>query len=167
MGTTNDFTGQSSQATSSAKVRHTGGCHCGAVRFEAEFEAGFCGSRCNCSICQKLGATGAILKPSAFRLLSGDESLGSYTWGARVSTRHFCTHCGVYCFGAGQLAELGGDFTSVNLNCLDEFDVNEIEIIHWDGRHNNWMAGPRKSPWPLFAGSDTAENAHEPAEAAE
>jgi hypothetical protein len=130
-------------------VKHTGGCHCGAVRFEAELPAGFGGSRCNCSICQKLGAVGCILKPAAFRLLSGEASLGRYQWGMRISTRHFCTQCGVYCFGAGHLAEIGGDFVSLNLNCLDDFDVNTLALVHWDGRHDNWMAGPRTTPWPV------------------
>jgi hypothetical protein len=144
-----DFQVVAGNAVRPATLKRTGGCHCGAVRFEVELEAGFRGSRCNCSICQKLGAIGVILKPAAFRLITGEDSLGRYQWGARISTRHFCKHCGVYCFGAGHLAEIGGDFTSPNLNCLDEFDVNELELNHWDGRHNNWMAGPRSTPWPL------------------
>ena len=128
-----------------------GGCHCGAVRFEVALEPGFKGTRCNCSICTKLAMTGAIVKPHAFRLLSGADERGSYSWGAKISTRYFCKHCGTYCYGEGHLEQVGGDFVSVNLNCLDDLDVNELEIIYWDGRHNNWMAGPRRSPWPLVA----------------
>jgi hypothetical protein len=97
----------------------------------------------------KIAQTGVIVKPSAFRLLAGEESLGRYAWGMKVSTRHFCKYCGVHCFGAGHLEELGGDFVSPNLNCLDAFDVNELALVHWDGRHDNWMAGPRSTPWPL------------------
>jgi hypothetical protein len=130
-------------------VKRTGSCHCGAVRFEAELPAGFRGSRCNCSICQKLGVVGCIVKPAAFRLVAGEASLGRYQWGMRVSTRHFCTHCGVYCFGAGHLPQIGGDFVSLNLNCLDDFDVNTLDVVYWDGRHDNWMAGPRDTPWPV------------------
>jgi len=131
-------------------IRHTGGCHCGAVRFEVALGPEIRGSRCNCSICRKLAPTGCLLKPDALNLLAGDESLGDYEWGAHVSTRYFCKHCGVYCFGKGNIPELGGHFASVNLNCLDEFDVEAIEIVYWDGRHDNWMAGPRSKPWPLF-----------------
>jgi hypothetical protein len=130
---------------------HRGGCHCGAVRFEVALEPGFSGSRCNCSICSKAGSTGAILKPAAFRLLSGEESLSGYQWGPKISTRHFCKHCGIQCFGVGHLAEVGGDFVSVNLNTLDDFDVSLLHVVHWDGRHDNWMAGPRDTPWPLVA----------------
>lgn len=137
-------------------VTRTGSCHCGAVRFQVTLDPGFQAGRCNCSICMKIAQTGLIVKPSAFRLLAGEESLAEYAWGAKISTRHFCRHCGVHCFGAGHLKELGGDFVSVNLNCLDDFDVNALELIYWDGRHDNWMAGPRRAPWPLVP--RTAEN---------
>jgi hypothetical protein len=132
---------------------HRGGCHCGKLRFEVALEPGFKGSRCNCSICSKTAITGAIVKPAAFRLVAGESDRGSYRWGHEVSTRFFCKHCGIHCYGAGHLAEVGGDFVSVNLNCIDDLDVNELEHVYWDGRHDNWMAGPRNAPWPLVAKS--------------
>jgi hypothetical protein len=128
----------------------TGGCHCGAVRYEVTVDASR-GGRCNCSICTKIAQLGALVKPEAFRVVSGEASLGKYAWGGKISTRHFCKQCGVHCFGAGHLAELGGDFVSVNLNTLDDLDPSEVEVIHWDGRHNNWQAGPRPTPWPIRA----------------
>ncbi|HEY4105472.1 MAG TPA: GFA family protein [Polyangiaceae bacterium] len=127
---------------------HTGGCHCGAVRYEVTLDATH-GSRCNCSICTKVAQLGAMVKPHAFRLTQGQDALGHYVWGGKISTRHFCKHCGIHCYGSGHLAELGGDFVSVNLNTLDELDPNAVEVIHWDGRHDNWQAGPRSAPWPL------------------
>jgi hypothetical protein len=130
---------------------HRGGCHCGAVRFEVALEPGFKGSRCNCSICAKTAITGAIVKPNAFRLLSGESDRGSYVWGGKISKRYFCKHCGIHCYAEGHLEQVGGDYVSVNLNCVDELDVNELEIVHWDGRHNNWMGGPSSAPWPLIA----------------
>jgi hypothetical protein len=130
---------------------HRGGCHCGAVRFEVALAPDFKGSRCNCSICTKTAVTGAIVKPEAFRLVEGEAERGSYRWGGNVSTRFFCKHCGIHCYGAGHLDAIGGDFVSVNLNCLDDFDPNELELVHWDGRHDNWMAGPSSTPWPLLA----------------
>jgi hypothetical protein len=144
MTTTND-------ATTNVK-KHAGSCHCGAVRFQVEIDAGK-GTRCNCTICAKLGATGGHVKPAAFALASGEESLGSYEWGAKISKRFFCKHCGVYCFGSGHLAELGGDFVSVNMNCLDDVELSEMKIGYWDGRHNNWQAGTRSTPWPMLTAS--------------
>ena len=129
---------------------HTGGCHCGAVRFQVEIDASQ-GSRCNCSICNKISQLGAIVKPDAFKLLAGEDSITKYAWGHEVSRRSFCKHCGVHCFGAGHLPELGGDFMSINLNTLDDVDPIDVKVIYWDGRHDNWHAGPRDQPWRIQA----------------
>ncbi len=131
---------------------HKGSCHCGAVRFEFEADLDEPGkaTRCNCSICTKTMITGSSMKPSAFKLLEGEDQLSTYSWGMKIGTRHFCKHCGVQCFGTGHLAELGGDFVSVNLNTIDDVDINAVTLLHWDGRHNNWQAGPRAEPWPMF-----------------
>jgi hypothetical protein len=129
---------------------HTGSCHCKAVHFEVELDVAKA-TRCNCSICMKLGATGCIVKPAELRLLAGEENLGVYEWGMKVAGRRFCRTCGVFVFGKGYLAELGGDFVSVNLNCLDDVDAARLSPVHWDGRHDNWEAGPRNEPWPVFA----------------
>jgi hypothetical protein len=140
----------STPSTTSTLGKHTGSCHCGAVRYEVELDLAKGGSRCNCSICMKLGCMGSMVKPPAFRLLAGEESLGRYSWGQQISARHFCTKCGVYVFGKGHLAQLGGDFVSINMNTLDDVDPNTLSVVHWDGRHDNWQVGPRGTPWPIF-----------------
>ena len=62
---------------------------------------------------------------------------------------HFCKHCGVHAFARGHLDGLGGDYVSVNLNCLDDINPRDVRVIYWDGRHNNWQAGPRPAPWSI------------------
>lgn len=126
---------------------HRGSCHCGAVAFEVEVDA-TTGGRCNCSVCTKIHPTGAIVKPTAFRLVKGEDQTAVYEWGAKISRRYFCKTCGVHCYGVGHLAEIGGDYVSVNLNCLDDIDVGEVAVSYWDGRHNNWAGGLRDKPWP-------------------
>ncbi len=145
---------QGNQATSAASGanKNVGSCHCGAVRFEAEIDLSRGASRCNCSVCSKTAVTGAIVKPEAFVLLSGEASLGEYQWGGKISRRFFCKHCGVHCFGRGHLEQAGGDYVSINLNCLDDVDPANLKIQYWDGRHNNWGAGSRGTPWPISAG---------------
>jgi hypothetical protein len=133
--------------TSDLKL-HTGGCHCGAVRFQVELDARQ-GGRCNCSICNKVSQLGGMVKPEAFQLLSGKDSITQYAMGQKISIRSFCKHCGIHCFGAGHLAELGGDFVSVNLNTLDDVDPLDVAVVYWDGRHDNWQAGPRDRPWRI------------------
>ena len=132
-----------------SKKIHTGQCHCGAVRFqvEADLEGGV--GRCNCSICNKIGATSKIVKPAEFKLLTDESALSSYEWGAKISRRFFCPTCGVHCFGRGHLAEVGGDYVSINVNALDGVDPNTLKVDYWDGRHDNWHAGPRNTPWPI------------------
>lgn len=129
---------------------HRGSCHCGAVRFQVDVDAGK-GSRCNCSVCAKIGATGSIVKPDAFAVLAGEDSLGTYEWGHKISKRYFCRHCGIHCFARGHLAELGGDYVSVNLNCLDDAELADVTVTYWDGRHDNWQAGTRSTPWPMLS----------------
>jgi hypothetical protein len=127
--------------------KHLGSCHCGDVRFEVDIDAST-GGRCNCTVCTKTSVTGGIVKPAAFTLVSDESKLATYEWASKMSKRYFCKHCGVHCFGRGHLEQLGGDFVSVNLNCLDDIDVRDLSLVFWDGRHDNWQAGPRKEPWP-------------------
>jgi hypothetical protein len=130
---------------------YAGGCHCGAVRFEAELDLAKGGSMCNCSICTKIAVFTQVVKPAEFRLVSGESSLSSYEWAGKTAQRKFCQHCGVHCFGPGYLEELGGDYVSVNLHALDDFEPGTIPINYWDGRHDNWQAGTRSTPWPVHA----------------
>jgi hypothetical protein len=126
-----------------------GSCHCGAVRFEVDVAPDARVSRCNCTICRRTAVTSTVVKPAAFRLLAGKGNLSEYQWGARISKRFFCKTCGIHCFGPGHLPELGGDYVSVNLSCVDGLELDEAKIVYWDGRHDNWQMGPRNTPWPV------------------
>src|SRR6478735_2617560 len=134
---------------------HTGGCHCGAIRYQVTLDASQ-GTRCNCSICNKVSQLASMVKPDAFKLLSGEDSISKYIWGHGISHRAFCKHCGVHCYGAGHLAELGGDFVSINLNTLDDVDPIDVKVMYWDGRHDNWHAGPRDQPWRIEPKGDAS-----------
>ncbi|GMU04205.1 GFA family protein [Corallococcus caeni] len=130
---------------------YAGGCLCGAVRYEATVDlAGV--SRCNCTICMKYGyGGGAGMKPDAFRLLKGQEALKKYGRDGSPNTRSFCGRCGVVCFGDGDVPELGGKFVSIYVNTLDDVDPSLLTFGYWDGRHDNWAAGMRSTPWPFQA----------------
>lgn len=128
---------------------YKGSCHCGAVRFEVELDLAKA-TRCNCSICTKTNVTGVVTQPAAFTLLTGEGALSAYEFGGKVAKRYFCKHCGIQCFGRGHLDVLGGDFVSVNVNCLDGVELSELSIGYWDGRHDNWQSGTRKAPWPIL-----------------
>lgn len=131
-------------------AKHGGGCICGDVRYEAMVDTGTASS-CNCSVCTRLGALGAVLKPADFRLLSDESKLASFSRAPEIANRFFCARCHVFCFGKGHLAELGGDFVAINMNTLDDFDPSKARMIYWDGRHDNWAAGSRNTAWPVVA----------------
>ena len=130
---------------------HAGGCHCGAVRYEAKLDLSTGASRCNCSICQKVGSTGMGGKPGMVRVVKGEEHLSTYAVGDSPNKRFFCKHCGIHLFGKGDVPELGGAFESVNINTLDDVELSAMQIGYWDGRHDNWQAGLRPQPWPVHA----------------
>ena len=133
-------------------TKHRGSCHCGRVRYEVEIDA-TAASRCNCSACTKTGVTGGIVKPAAFRVVAGEDDVSTYEWGAKISRRSFCKHCGVHCFARGHLAEVGGDYVSINFNTLDGVELSALKLTYWDGRHDNWQAGTRATPWPMLSPS--------------
>jgi hypothetical protein len=128
---------------------YSGGCHCGRLRYEAEIDLGAGVGRCNCSICTKLATAGAIIAPSAFRVTAGHAFVGRYELSLAPNHRVFCTHCGTHVWGAGEIPELGGAFVSVNVNTLDDVEPMDLAVHYWDGRHNNWQAGPRATPWRI------------------
>ena len=133
----------------SEKKTHQGGCHCGAIRYEAVLDVSR-GGRCNCSICLKSSVTGALVKPHELVVAKVEDVAAVYAWGAKTSKRYFCPICGIHVFGRGHLAELGGDYASVNMNTLDDVDPIHVKVQHWDGRHDNWEAGPSDQPYALM-----------------
>jgi len=124
---------------------YRGSCHCGAVRFEAEIDLAAGTSRCNCSICAKQRAWGVIVKPDAFRLLAGQDSLGDYQWGMKVGHHHFCKVCGVRTHGQGDVPEIGGKYVGVAVSALDDVapeDLAAAPVTYCDGLANAWWQPP-------------------------
>ena len=125
---------------------HSGSCHCGAVRFEAELDLASGSARCNCSICSKSRAWNIAVKPDAFRLVSGEEALTDYQFGSYSIHNLFCRNCGIRPFGRGHVEEIGGDFVAINVACLENVSPEELEavpITYADGLNNNWMNPPK------------------------
>jgi hypothetical protein len=76
----------------------TGGCLCGAVRFEV-VEAPLSASYCHCRRCQRRTGTAASasakIVPGSLRLLSGEEALGEWDPDDGFA-KVFCSLCGAH-----------------------------------------------------------------------
>ena len=95
-----------------------GGCHCGAVRFEAEMpEPPVPALDCNCSVCRMTGFLHIMVPHEVFQLLSGRDALATYRFGTGTAEHLFCRHCGIKSFYQPRSHP---EAWSVNANCLDE-----------------------------------------------
>ena len=111
---------------------YPGSCHCGAVTFEVEAPADITAINCNCSVCQKSGTLHLIRPLSAFTLLSGGDTLTSYSFGTGVAKHKFCSTCGIWPF---YTPRSNPDGVSVNIRCLD-IQPQSTTIENFDGQ--NW-----------------------------
>jgi hypothetical protein len=110
---------------------HSGGCHCGRVRFEVEAPARVTVSECNCSICAKSGYLHLIVSAPQFRLLSGADVLTSYRFNTGTAQHLFCSVCGIKSF---YVPRSHPDGFSVNARCLDPGSIEELVIAPFDGQ---------------------------------
>lgn len=116
-----------------ARIRHTGGCHCGRVRFEVFAPSDLVVSECNCSICARSGYQHLIVSRENFQLLSGADSLSTYQFNTGTARHLFCNTCGIKSF---YVPRSHPDGFSVNARCLDAGTISSIVCQPFDGA--NW-----------------------------
>jgi hypothetical protein len=117
----------------------TGGCLCGAVRYESDGVALF-GVLCHCRDCQRSSGSGHVpvmgVAKSSFRV-TGETRGHAITGGSQLPTiRHFCPTCGSLLFGT---PEVIADMVSIYVGSLDDPSVFRPECAiftrdrwHWD-----------------------------------
>jgi hypothetical protein len=125
---------------------YEGGCHCGAIRFEADLDLAAGTVKCNCSICTRLRTWSVTAAPEAFRLLAGEPELVDYVGGNRVAHHLFCRTCGVHPFERIDMPNMSGaPYLNVSVLCLDGIDFDELAaapIAYVDGLHDAWERRP-------------------------
>jgi hypothetical protein len=129
------------------KQTYTGGCHCGAVRYEADVDLSKGTLKCNCSICSKSRAWLVAVDSGDFRLQRGADALSEYQFGAHRIHHLFCSHCGVKSFARGNGPE-GKQFVAIVVSCLDDVpdaQLATLPIMYVDGRSDNFQAAPAQT----------------------
>ncbi len=114
-------------------MKISGGCHCGAVRFEADVAAGVRLLDCNCSMCAKSGYLHLIVPEGDFRLLRGADNLAEYRFGTGAARHLFCRTCGIKSFYRPRSHPEG---ISINARALEGDAWRALPVDPFDGR--NW-----------------------------
>jgi hypothetical protein len=113
-------------------VIYKGSCHCQAITFEVQAPEVIEADYCNCSVCEKSGFLHLIIPVHQFTLLSGEQSISTYTFNTKVAKHTFCKHCGVKPFYTPRSNPDGID---INVNCLDT-KPRAVNVSNFDGQ--NW-----------------------------
>jgi len=116
----------------------SGGCHCGAVRFEVALADEVDARTCNCSVCSMTGFVHIISPESRFRLVKGEDRLTTYTFNTGAAKHLFCSVCGVKSF---YRPRSNPDGWSINARCIDEGVRPALRLSEFDGRHWENHAG--------------------------
>jgi hypothetical protein len=106
------------------KLPLTGGCHCGALRYEISI-APLLTYTCHCTDCQRITSTafslGIIVPESAFRLTKGEpRPLERIADSGRVNVRLLCPECGCWISGIGRPWTDGQIVRRVRAGSLDD-----------------------------------------------
>jgi hypothetical protein len=112
---------------------YTGGCHCGAVRYEVKADLGHV-MQCNCSHCEIKSLLLNFVPTDQFRLTKGRaEELTKYQFNKKRIDHLFCPSCGVESFAFGKKHD-GTPVVALNVRCLDGVDVRTLTLTHFDGK---------------------------------
>jgi len=120
-------------ANNQAQKPIKGGCHCGAVKFQANADPNLTVLICNCSVCTMTGFHHLIVPHQHFTLLSGKDVLSSYQFNTRQANHLFCSQCGIKSFYQPRSHP---DCWSINTHCIDQFNPNDWKHQTFDGK--NW-----------------------------
>jgi hypothetical protein len=112
--------------------KHTGSCHCGAVRYEVTTDLAKV-MECNCSHCSRKGFLLTFVPLEQFTLISGEGELRKYQFNKMRIDHLFCGTCGVQSFARASGKD-GKPMIGVNVRCLPDVDPKTLTITPVDGK---------------------------------
>ncbi len=108
---------------------YTGGCQCGAVKYEVTTDIPEV-LECNCSHCSKKGFLLHFVKPEDFKLISGKDAQTEYFFNKKAIRHLFCKTCGVQSYSEG--VTFPG--MAINVRCLENFDHSSLPRKAYNGK---------------------------------
>jgi hypothetical protein len=129
------------------KLPLTGGCHCGALRYEVT-EAPTMTYACHCNDCQRITSSAFSLaitvSDSAFRLTRGEPRLVSRVADSgRTTTRWLCPDCACWIVGSPQPGAAPGEMIRrVRAGTLDDRSWLRPTAHFWTRSKQPWVILP-------------------------
>jgi hypothetical protein len=125
--------------------RQSGGCHCGAIRFDFETVEPLAPRACQCRFCRRQDAR-MVSDPGGSVALTLGRGTRRYRFGTGTTDFLFCGTCGIY---VGAVAELdGATYATLNLNAFDD-SHRELAAtpVSYDGETAEEKAERRRRKW--------------------
>jgi hypothetical protein len=124
----------------------TGGCHCGALRYEIS-AAPLLTYTCHCTACQRISGTafslGLVVAESAFRLTAGEpRTVERIADSGRANVRWLCPDCGSWIAGAPRAGPTGELFYRVRAGTLDNTSWLQPTAHFWTRSKQPWITLP-------------------------
>ncbi len=118
-----------------------GGCHCGAITYEAEIDPEKAGI-CHCTDCQTLSGSAfrtiGLVPRDAFTLLSGEPKIYVKTGESGAKrVQAFCPECGspIYSSAVGDAPEA----YSIRMGTARQRDALPPKLQYWSRSAQNWL----------------------------
>jgi hypothetical protein len=84
-------------------------------------------------MCGRTGTLLSFVPGEQFSLLSGEDVLKDYQFNKKHIHHLFCTVCGIKSFARGTGKD-GSPTIAVNTRCLDDVDLDKLNVKHFDGK---------------------------------
>jgi hypothetical protein len=122
-------------------MKITGGCHCGAIRYEADVDPATAGL-CHCTDCQVLSGTAFRVSvralPDSFRIVDGTSRIYIKTAESGIKREQaFCETCGSPIYAATPGAE--PKIVSIRVGTIDQRDQLRPVAQIWTRSQLPWI----------------------------
>ena len=110
---------------------HTASCHCGNIKLKVE-QLPETVTRCNCSICHRLGAEWAYFKPDEVLISHKNIASKTYAWGDKFIDFHHCPDCGCATHYTST-EKCDSERVAINSRMFDYALIKDILVRKFDG----------------------------------